>query len=66
MILFTLFTSFFIGKFKSLVDATEKEITDLKDLANTIKEKAKFLSEGKELVSPVQVMAIQLEVSFIV
>lgn len=51
-----------LGKFEPLIDISEKELADLKDLSSTIKEKVKFLSEGKEPVSPVQEMAIQLEV----
>lgn len=39
---------------------------EAKDLAQVISEKVKFLSEGKETVPPVQVMAIQIEVCIII
>lgn len=35
---------------------------NVEDLAELILEKVEFLKEGKEAVSPVQVMAIQIEV----
>lgn len=41
---------------------SEMQKDKAKELGQLILEKVKFLSEGKETVPPVQVMAIQLEV----
>lgn len=51
-----------------LIDTTSKSREDgdlhrsLSSLAQLVKAKLQFLSEGKEPVSPVQAMAIQIEV----